>query len=64
MYRYHYTLTAAIELGATPDRLTDSIDSHHPMSYQQIRLAAIERAPASYINFIELEYQELEPDTD
>ena len=57
MHRYSYTLNAATELGAAPDRLTGTIEAHHPMTHQQIRLAAIDRAPAQYLNFNELEYQ-------
>lgn len=64
MHRYQYTLSAATDLGAAPDRLTGTIEAHHPMTRQQIRLAAIDRAPAPYLNFTELEYQELEPGTD
>ncbi|AUZ78729.1 MULTISPECIES: hypothetical protein [Aeromonas] len=64
MHRYHYTLNAATELGATPDRLTGTIEAHHPMTHQQIRLAAIDQAPAPYLNFTELEYRELKPGTD
>nr|DAM16621.1 MAG TPA: hypothetical protein [Caudoviricetes sp.] len=30
------------------------------MTHQQIRLAAIDMAPAQYLNFNELEYQEIE----
>ena len=60
MHRYHYTLNAAIELGSAPDRLTGTIEAHHPMTHQQIRLAAIDMAPAQYLNFNELEYQEIE----
>lgn len=60
MHRYSYTLNAATELGATPDRLTGTIEAHHPMTHQQIRLAAIDRAPAQYLNFNEMEYQEIE----
>ncbi|MGL6456187.1 hypothetical protein [Aeromonas caviae] len=61
MHRYSYTLNAATEFGAAPDRLTGTIETHHPMTHQQIRLAAIDRAPAQYLNFNELEYQEIEP---
>ncbi|MDF2413767.1 hypothetical protein [Aeromonas sp. 1HA1] len=64
MHRYHYTLNAATELGAAPDRLTGTIEAHHPMTSQQIRVAAIDQAPAAYLNFNELEYQEIEPGTD
>ncbi len=64
MHRYHYTLNAAIELGAAPDRLTGTIEAHHPMTPQQIRLAAIDQAPAHYLNFNELEYQEREEGLD
>ncbi len=58
MHRYSYTLSAATELGSAPDRLTCTIEAHHPMTHQQIRLAAIDKAPAQYLNFNELEYQE------
>lgn len=64
MHRYHYTLSAATELGAVPDRLTGTIEAHHPMTQQQVRHAAIDQAPAPYLNFTELEYQEIEPGTD
>lgn len=60
MHRYSYTLNASTELGAAPDRLTGTIEAHHQMTHQQIRLAAIDRAPAQYLNFNELEYQEIE----
>lgn len=60
MHRYSYTLNAATELGAATDRLTGTIEAHHPMTHQQIRLAAIDMAPAQYLNFNELEYQEIE----
>ena len=60
MHRYCYTLNAVTELGAAPDRLTGTIKAHHPMTHQQIRLAAIDMAPAQYLNFNELEYQEIE----
>lgn len=58
MHKYSYTLSAATELGSAPDRLTGTIEAHHPLTNQQIRLAAIDMAPAQYINFNELEYQE------
>lgn len=64
MHRYHYPLNAATELGAAQDRLTGTVEAHHPMTHQQIRLAAIDQAPAAYLNFNELEYQEIEPGTD
>ncbi|MGU5691434.1 hypothetical protein [Aeromonas veronii] len=64
MHRYSYTLNAATELGSAPDRLTGTIEAHHPMTHQQIRLAAIDKAPAQYLNFNELEYQEIETITD
>lgn len=60
MHRYSYTLNAATEFGAAPDRLTGTIETHHPMTHQQIRLAAIDRAQAQYLNFNELEYREIE----
>lgn len=60
MHRYSYTLNTATEFGAAPDRLTGTIETHHPMTHQQIRQAAIDRAPAQYLNFNELEYQEIE----
>lgn len=60
MHRYSYTLNASTELGTAPDRLTGTIEAHHPMTHQQIRLAAIDMAPAQYLNFNELEYQEIE----
>ncbi|WP_270794095.1 hypothetical protein [Aeromonas sp. QDB11] len=63
MHKYSYTLSAATELGSAPDRLTGTIESHHPMTHQQIRLAAIDKAPAQYLNFNELEYQEIEAGT-
>ncbi|MDM5112782.1 hypothetical protein [Aeromonas salmonicida] len=58
MHKYSYTLSAATELGSAPDRLTGTIEAHHPMTDQQIRLAAIDKAPAQYLNFNELEYRE------
>ncbi|MNJ07635.1 hypothetical protein D3C77_17360 [compost metagenome] len=60
MHKYTYTLSAVTELGYAPDRLTGTIEAHHPMTHQQIRLAAIDKAPAQYLNFNELEYQEIE----
>ncbi|MBL0487748.1 hypothetical protein [Aeromonas veronii] len=48
MHRYSYTLSAATELGSAPDRLTGTIEAHHPMTHQQIRLAAIDKAPAEH----------------
>ncbi|WP_241496649.1 hypothetical protein [Aeromonas caviae] len=47
MHRYSYTLNAATELGAAPDRLTGTVEAHHPMTHQQIRLAAIDKARPS-----------------
>lgn len=64
MHRYHYTLNAATELGAAPDRLTGTIEAHHPMTSQQIRVAAIDQAAAHYLNFTELEYQECKEGSD
>jgi len=64
MHKYSYTMSAATELGSAPDRLTGTIEAHHPMTHQQIRLAAIDKAPAQYLNFNELEYQEIETITD
>ncbi|ENO3976991.1 MULTISPECIES: hypothetical protein [Aeromonas] len=64
MHRYNYILSATTELGSAPDRLTGTIEAHHPMTPQQIRLAAIEQAPAQYLNFNELEYQEREERAD
>lgn len=64
MHKYTYTLSAVTELGSAPDRLTGTVEAHHPMTHQQIRLAAIDQAPAAYLNFNELEYQEIEPGTD
>lgn len=58
MHRYSYTLSAATELGSAPDRLTGTIEAHHPMTVNQVRQVAIDRAPAHYINFTELDYQE------
>lgn len=55
MHRYNYILSATTELGSAPDRLTGTIEAHHPMTPQQIRLAAIEQAPAQYLNFNERE---------
>lgn len=63
MHRYSYTLSAATELGSAPDRLSGTIEAHHPLTRQQIRLAAIDKAPAKYLNFNELEYQEIETST-
>ncbi|WP_421228537.1 hypothetical protein [Aeromonas jandaei] len=63
MHRYSYTLSAATELGSAQDRLTGTIEAHQPMTHQQIRLAAIDKAPAQYLNFNELEYQEIEAGT-
>jgi site-specific DNA-cytosine methylase len=37
--------------------------ANHPEAHQQIRLAAIDQAPAAYLNFNELEYQEIEQGT-
>ena len=60
MHRYNDILSATTELGSAPDRLTGTIEAHHPMTHQQIRLAAIDKAPAQYLNFNELECQEIE----
>ncbi|TNI56531.1 hypothetical protein CF126_08730 [Aeromonas dhakensis] len=63
MHKYSYTMSAATELSSAPDRLTGTIEAHHPMTHQQFRLAAIDKAPAQYLNFNELEYQEIETST-